>query len=145
MVSGAGYNAYCYDPLPYRVKEADLIVIGKLIIFSKFKAADTEYFFYYPKGFRGHDIEYNMGKLEVIKVLKGSCTADTLSFISPSAEQELPPHLEVQCKDFFSSDLSQPGIWIFNYKSNFGKFFKLRCSNYFHIDRLNNVYELLER
>ena len=133
------------DTLPERLSSADMVLVGKLVSLEERAFAEREPAFGYQGQAVDRYVYYDVGKLEVREVLKGSYGEKVIyvKFLSFDQTQH-PPYDKADCEPFSYHNIWDTGIWLIDIARDGEPRFTVKRGNYAPLDRLEDARECIE-
>lgn len=128
------------DTLPERLSSADMVIVGRLVSVTERAFAEREAAF----GYQGQPVErqvyYDLGKIEVREILKGSYEGETIHIKFLSYDQtQYPPYDKADCEPFSYFDIWNTGIWLIDIDKHGEPRFRVKRGNYAPLNRLEDA------
>jgi hypothetical protein len=131
------------DTLPERTSRVEIVITGKLLSVNERALIEEEIRRdgpYYKK----HYTYYDLGKISVLEVLKGSYGKKEIFIKFLSFDQTQPPQEKIDCKHFSVYDIWNPGIWLIDIDTGKEPLYLVRRGNYLPSSRREDVKKCIE-
>lgn len=131
------------DTLSGRTSRAEIIIVGKLLSANERALVEEEIRRdgpYYHK----HYTYYDLGKVAVLEVLKGSYEKKEIFIKFLSFDQTQPAQQKIDCRHFSVHDIWKPGIWLIDIDTGKEPLYLVQRGNYFPSARREDVIRIIE-